>query len=89
MKKPITYHVSHSFIENGSKVTCLTQLYQVGVYCIINNDPANQFCISPMSMTKIEKRLKQQDKEHIISNLEFGRAITVTNESGFWEEVKK
>lgn len=89
MKKPITYHVSHSFIENGSKVTCLTQLYQIEVYGIINNDPANQFCISPIYVVKVEKQLKRKNKEYIISNLEFGRAITVTDESGFWEEVKK
>lgn len=89
MRKPIIYHKTHSFIQNGSKVTCLTQLYKLGVYCIINNNSANQYCIPPIHMVKVEKLLKRKNKEHIISNLEFGRIITVTDESGFWEEVKE
>lgn len=86
--KTITYHKSHTFVENGTNIECITQLYQLGVYLIVNGDPAEQYVMQPKDMVKLEKRLKREEKKGNITNLEFGIPITVTGESGLWEEVK-
>lgn len=86
--KTITYHKSHTFVENGKRAECITQLYQIGVYLIINNDPAEQYTMQPKDIVKLEEHLKKEEKKGNITNLEFGIPITVTGESGLWEEVK-
>lgn len=87
--KKIKYHRSHVYVDNkGEKVTFITQLYQVGVYAIINNDPALQFNFNPSDIVNIEKKLKKALKNKEIKSLKFGFPITVTtDESGFWKEV--
>jgi len=88
-KKIFKYHVTHSFtdIESNKKVSMATQLYQVGVYGIINNDPALQMSIKPSDMVKIERNLNKQLREGKISDLEFGREIIV-EDNGLYNEVK-
>lgn len=87
--KKWTYHTSHSFVdvESGIKHTALTQLYQVGVYMIADNDPALQFNLEPKNMVSIEKRLKELELENEIKNLSFGKQITVTTIDGFYEQI--
>ena len=85
--KNITYHKSHTFVENGKKAKCITQLYQIGVYLIINDDPAEQYTMQPKDIVK-RRTFKKEEKKGNITNLEFGIPITVTKESGLWEEVK-
>ena len=87
MDKHVIYHESYKYMKNGESVVVLTQLYQVGVYCIVNDN--TQFGFDPIQLVNLEKSLKLAEKKGEIANLEFGRAITVTDESGFWEEVKK
>ena len=88
--KVYTYHASHSFIgSNNTKVEILTQLYKIGLYVIINADPAMQIGFDPDCMVKLEKDLKRQEKEGRITNLVFGRAISAyKDEEGFWTEKK-
>lgn len=85
-----TYHRSHSFIvvETEERISMITQLYNIGVYAIINNDPSLQFNLQPGNIVKIEKDLNKQLKAGIIKDLKFGVEITVTDETGFWEEVE-
>lgn len=83
-----TYHTSHSYIENDISISAITQLYEIGVYMIVNGDPALQFNLTPNKIVRFEKKLIKAEKEGKIKDLKFGRAITVTDESGFWEEVK-
>lgn len=86
--KNITYHKSHTFVENGTKIECITQLYQIGVYLILNGNPAEQYAMQPKDVVRLEKHLKREEKKGNITNLEFGIPITVTEKSGLWEEVK-
>ena len=88
MKDSVTYHKSHSFVQDNNKIECITQLYQIGIYCIINGNPSAQFCMCPRDMVKLEKRLKLREKKGVIANLKFGTPITVTDESGLWKEIK-
>jgi len=90
MSKKWTYHRSHSFINSKGKTTSMiTQLYQIGVYAIIDGNPALQFSFTPSDIVRIEKQLKKDLSNNEISSLEFGLPITVTkNEDGLFEEVK-
>lgn len=57
-----------------------TQLYSVGVYAIINNDPALQFTITPKSILNMVKKLKKSI-EQVNSNIkevQEGATITVS-----------
>lgn len=84
-----TYHTSHSYKDgDGNQVTFQTQLYQVGVYAIVNDDPAMQLNLTPGVIVSMEKKLKKQERNGKITDLVFGSEITVSDETGFWEEIK-
>lgn len=85
----VTYHKSHSFIDNeGGKHQFITQLYQVGVYGILDNNPAAQGNFTPQQIKRMEKKLKEAEEKGEIQEFELGVPITVTDESGFWEQVQ-
>lgn len=87
-KNQWTYHTSHSFTdEQGQKMSAQTQLYQVGVYMIVNGDPALQFNIEPKAIVKMEKSLTKDAAAGKITDLTWGPEITVSDETGFFEEV--
>jgi hypothetical protein len=90
MAKKITYHKTHSFehIESGQKINFVTQLYQVGVYFIVNNDPQMQGNITPNRIKTMEKKLIKDQEAGKIKDLEFFGEITVTDENGLWKEVE-
>jgi len=84
----ITYHKSHKFVDlNGTENIFITQLYKIGVYGILNNDPAAQGNFTPTRVKKMEKDLKKALENKLIESYELGVPITVTDESGMWEEV--
>lgn len=85
----ITYHKSHSFVDNNDvENTFMTQLYQIGVYGILNNNAAEQGSFTPQGIVKLEKNLEKAVKDKKIKSFELGIPITVeSNKSGFWEEV--
>ena len=84
----VTYHKSHTFITNDDKEhTFVTQLYQTGIYGIVNNDPGRQGNFTPQAIVKLEKNLEKAVKDKKIKSFELGIPITVTDKSGFWEEV--
>jgi hypothetical protein len=84
-----TYHTSHSYkTKDGKEISFQSQLYKIGVYGIVNNNPSMQMNTTPSHMVGLEKKLKVQEKKGEISNLVFGKEITVSNESGLFEEVK-
>lgn len=83
------YHTSHSYkTKDGTKISFQTQLYQVGVYGITNNDPSIQGNYMPGQIVSIENRLKKQEAAGNITDLVFGREITVSNDTGLWKEVE-
>ena len=89
-KKTWKYHTSHSFTDNkGKRHNFITQLFQTGVYGIFYNDPGMQFSYSPANVVKIEKLQAKEQSSGRISDLQFGREITVTeDEYGLYVEVK-
>lgn len=88
MGKAIKYHKSHTFKDlDGVKHTFVTQLYQVGVYGILDNNPALQGSFEPSAIVSMEKKMLRLEKDGIILDFSVGMPIKVTNESGFWEEV--
>lgn len=87
--KEFTYHTSYHYEDENGKHSFLTQLYQVGVYGIIDGRPELQGSYKPKDIVKIEKKLKKLEEEGKIKNLDFGRKITVTtDERGLWKEIK-
>lgn len=94
MAKEYTYHKSHKAVylgEKGENITMhfVTQLYQVGIYGIVNGDASMQGSYEPKQLVNMEKKLRKQLKEGKVLSLEFGTPITVTDESGLWKEVIK
>jgi len=88
-KKKWKYHKSHSFIDgDGEKTEGITQLYKIGVYFIINNDPYHQFNTTPAGMVEIENTLKELEGNSIM-DLQFGQEITVIEKDGFFVEEKQ
>lgn len=88
VKKVYTYHIWNSFVtKDGKKANMLTQLYQIGIYAIVNNDPAMQLNLTPKDIVKIEKDLNKRMLSSDITELEYGRSISIyKNEEGFWTE---
>ncbi len=83
----VTYHKWHKVITNNNvEIKLQTQLYQIGVYTIINNNPSMQGNYSPNQLKKLEKKLQKQVDKGELKSLELGDPITVTNKSGFWEK---
>jgi len=84
----ITYHKSHTFITNdGIEHTFITQLYSIGVYGILDNNSSMQGSFTPQAIKKMEKNLKKQKELGKIKDFTLGVPITVTDASGFWEEI--
>lgn len=85
----ITYHKSHSFVnaESNESFSFVTQLYKIGVYGIINGNPAMQANFTPQNIKRMEKSLVKLQTEGKIKDLVLGVLITVSDVSGFWEEV--
>lgn len=88
MAKKWTYHTSHSYtdVETKQKISAQTQLYQIGVYLIVNGNPAMQANTTPTRMVELEKKLNKKFESGKITDLEYGREITVVEEDGFYVE---
>jgi hypothetical protein len=88
--KTFTYHKSLSFIdaETNEKHSFATQLYQIGVYGIMNNNSASQGSYEPNQLVKAEAKFKKYQEAGVIKDLVFGESITVAKVDGFWKEVQ-
>jgi ribosome biogenesis protein Nip4 len=91
--KKWNYHTSHSFTwidgDKEHKFNFATQLYQIGVYGIMNNDSSMQGSFTPSKLVSMEKKLNKDLENGVIKDLEFGRSITVTTDpDGFFVEVE-
>lgn len=81
------YHKHHKYTGPDGEVTMKTQLYETGVYAIVNDDPLMQFNLTPAQIAGIEKKLRKLESEGEIENLEFSDEITVEEVDGFWKET--
>ena len=88
--KTFTYHKSLSFVdvETNEKYSFATQLYQIGVYGIMNNNSASQGSYEPSQLIKAENKFKKYQEAGLIKDLTFGTPITVAKVDGFWTEVQ-
>ncbi|KAA6302822.1 MAG: hypothetical protein EZS26_000992 [Candidatus Ordinivivax streblomastigis] len=85
-RKTYTYPVSATWTENDVEKSYVTQLYQIGVYVIFNNNPAMQGNMPPSGMVKLAKALNKSEVSGEITSLIWGRKINVSDNNGFWEE---
>ena len=91
-KKIWTYSPAHSYkFIDGEKLidtSMQSNLFSVGVYVIINNDPGLQLSCAPQDMMNTEKKLKKNLEKGIITDLVFSIPIKVTeDENGFFIQV--
>jgi hypothetical protein len=84
-----TYSRSLTFKDaEGTEFNMISQLYKIGVYVIINNDPGMQYNLTPSQMVKTEKQFKKSFEAGDITDLVLGRLITVTKDKeGFYIEI--
>jgi len=87
------YSMSHSYNvvlkDISISTTMLSQVYMVGVYVILNNDPRLQLTCTPENMISVEKKLKEAETAGKITDLVFGRRIKVIkDESGRYKEIE-
>ena len=86
--KKWTYHKTHTCVIDDEKQNFSTQLYQIGVYAILNGN-ARQLNLTPADIVKIESNLRKSEKEGQITNLVFGVSITVIeDENGLYKEIE-
>ena len=85
-EKIYSYPVS-MFIEFNDNTTFqyVTQLYQLGVYIIMNKNPQLQFESTPQRMEKFVNQMLKDDK---IKSVDKGRIINVQEVDGFFKEVE-
>lgn len=82
---------SYKFVHEGKTIetTMQSQLYQVGIYVILNNNPALQFSADPEGMIKAEKKLRKDEIKGTITDLYFSPAIRITEDKdGFLIQLK-
>lgn len=83
----VTFARYHSFKDKeGVTHTMATQLYQVGVYAIVDSNPAMQLSLTPKQVVNIQNKLRRDEKSGIITDLIFGGEMTVTDQNGYWED---
>lgn len=89
-KKKWKYHTSHSFKHGNTEYSFITQLYQIGVYGIMNGRSDMQGNFTPNQIVSMEKRLRKDEEKGVISDLKFGNPITVTaqEDSGLYIEIR-
>lgn len=89
-RKTWSYHVAFSYVsKDGKKVSVVTQLYEIGVYGIINGDAGQQFTCTPKHMKVLERNLSKFEARGEIKELTWGRLITVCkNKEGMYEEIE-
>ena len=82
------YHKSAIItLLNGNKESYVTELYQTGIYVILNDSPASQFSTTPKELEKLCKSIKKDLNEKKILNVEWGPEITVERLDSLYKEV--
>lgn len=79
---PRTMYIEYS---DSSTFQYVTQLYQIGVYIIMNNDSQLQFNFTPKDMEKFVKNMLKDDK---IKSVDKGRIVNVQEVDGLFKEVE-
>lgn len=81
-----SYHESLTYDFKNTKIKIQTQLYNIGIYCIIQPDNI-QLSLQPQDLIKAEREFIKLQQKGDISNLKFGTLITIVfDENGFLKE---
>ena len=86
IEKIYSYPIS-MFIKFNDNTTFQyeTQLYQIGVYITINNNPRLQFNLTPQRMERFVNKILKDDN---IKSINEGRIVNVQKVDGFLKEVE-
>lgn len=88
MAKKYTYFKFISFVDKNNVTHSLqTQLYQIGIYGIWNNNPSLQTAYSPKELSKICKNIKKEELAGNLTDAKLIDEITVQEINGLWKEV--
>ena len=92
-KKVWAYSPCHSFTlitPKGSIDSKMqSQLYKIGVYVILDDNPSMQFGLTPARIMGVEKKLKKDEIAGKITNLVFSSPIKVTtDDDGFFIQIE-
>jgi hypothetical protein len=85
-----TYHLTRNYTIREKSISNMTQLYQTGVYIIINGESGMQYNMTPKNLQKIDKDLIKAEEKGEITNLIFGRKISVIeDENNLFKELEE
>lgn len=89
-KKIWTYSPFHSFKYKGVKSTMMSQLYEIGIYIIYDDDSDLQSGLNnPTPIVNIEKKLRKACDNKEITDLYFSTPIRVTtDDDGYLIQLK-
>jgi hypothetical protein len=87
--KKFTYSPFHSFKIEGKEHCMQSQLYQIGVYVIYDNNSSYQGGATPSGIVKLQRRLRQAEMRSEITDLQFSIPIKVAEVEGFWKQINE
>ena len=83
-----TFYKSATIITpEGKEETFQSQVYQIGIYIIFNNNSSQQGSLSPAQMEKMCKAMQKDLEDGTIKEIKWGPIVTVKKVNGFWKEV--
>ena len=83
--KVFKYNTSATFAFEGEQLSIATQLYQVGIYVIVNG---HQTTLTAKGAQKLFNEIKKDFASGKIQNLVLGREIAVFDDGGLLKEVE-
>ena len=88
--KVYTYPVSATWTDKGKSMRYVSQLYRIGVYMAMYTGEQQilyQVSMDPKDMNDFAEHLSELAKKNEITDLSFGREISVSDKSGYWTEA--
>ena len=92
-QKTYTYYKCASWNDAKlGKMRYVTQLYSIGIYCAMytaGKSMPTQMSFQGKDIVRFMKHLRILEKEGKITDLVFGHETTISDETGFWEEIEQ
>ena len=93
MTKTYTYYKCATWTDAKiGKMQYVTQLYKVGIYCAMytaGERMPHQMNFQGKDIVKFINQLKKLEAEGIITDLVFDHETTISDATGFWEEIEQ
>lgn len=88
-KKQWKYYASSEITHpDGELESYQSQLYQIGVYVIFNNNSAQQVSFTPAKIQKMCKQIQKDVENGTLKAVKWGREIVVEEVDGLYVEVQ-